>query len=47
MNVKKIILGSFIGTLFGLLISSTYFFVFFKRVNKKLREDFTRYDDLK
>ena len=46
MNTKKVVLGSFIGTLLALCISSTYFFTFFRKVNRKLREGFTKWDDL-
>ena len=47
MNTKKVVLGSFIGTLLAMCISSTYFFTFFIRVNRKLRDGFKKWDDLK
>ena len=47
MNIKKVILGSFIGTLLALRISSTYFFTFFIMVNRKLRNGLKKWDDLK
>lgn len=47
MSTKKVIFGSFIGTLLALSLSSTYFFTFFKKVSRRLREDFKEWDDLK
>jgi hypothetical protein len=48
MNTKeKIFLGSFIGTLFFTLISSSYLYITFKKVCKKIRVSFEEWDDLK
>lgn len=43
----KIFLGSFIGTLFLTLVSSSYFYVVFRKAIKKLRKGFEKWDDIK
>ena len=47
MSIRKIIIGSFVGTLIAALVSSTYFYAFFKRDLKKLNNGFKKWDDLK
>lgn len=44
---KTIFLGSFIGAMLVSLISSTYFYVVFRSLVKKLKSGFEKWDDLK
>lgn len=44
---EKIFLGSFISTLFLTLVSSSYFYIVFRKAIKKLRKGFEKWDDLK
>ena len=38
MKAKKIFLGSFLGALLAAIISSTYFYAFFRKSAKRLNE---------
>ena len=44
---KKVLIGSFIGTLFAMLISSTYFYRFFKKITQRLDNDIDSWEDIK
>ena len=47
ITIKKVILGSFIGTLLAALISSSYFYSFFRRNMRKLNDGLDKWDDIK
>lgn len=44
---NTIFLSSFIGAMFVTLISSTYLYIVLKKVCKKIRVSFKKWDDLK
>lgn len=46
MNLRKVIIGSFIGTLLAMSATSTYFYSFYRKVVKNLRKNFEKWDDL-
>ena len=46
MSIKRIIVGSFIGTLLAMLATSTYFYRFYRKVGTNLRNNFEKWDDL-
>ena len=46
MSFRKIIIGSFIGTLLAMFATSTYFYRFYRKVGSNLRNSFEKWDDL-
>ena len=45
MSIKKIIIGGFVGILMTALISSTYFYNFFKKSIKKIDKGLDKWDE--
>ena len=45
--LKKVLIGSFIGTMFAMLVSSAYFYRFFKKVTRRLDNDIDSWEDIK
>lgn len=43
---SKFILGGIFGLFFTSFLTSGYFYTFFRKIIKKIKEDFTNFDDL-
>lgn len=46
-NKNNFILGAIIGLLMSTLVTSGYFYTFYRRMMRKLREGLKKFDDLK
>jgi hypothetical protein len=46
MNLRKVIIGSFIGTLLAMFATSTYFYRVYRKIGSNLKSGFEKWDDL-